>query len=122
MWEWVHNNWWILAAVVAYLLERIPELSGAWRRRAFHMVDTIERYHRIAGKDSPAGEVLSTLKTMIGEATPECDKAGMSDLIAAAGDDKHERSNVRKVAGGVVRLLPLVSRVAGLIRGIRCKK
>lgn len=110
MLDFLQDNWIAILLVALYVVERAPEVSKAWKRRSRVMVEAIERYSRIVDKDSPAGEAISTLKHMIEDATPPKDRAPIADLIADAGDDKHERSGIRKVTDGVVRLLPLLSR------------
>lgn len=111
MWTWLDNNLhWILPLVIGYVVERVPELSAAWKRRAMIFVDSIERASRIYDKDSPQFEAIADLKRMIAAGTPTSDRAPIGDLIAEAGDDKHARSIGRKVASGVVHLLPLLSR------------
>ena len=111
MWTWIEANlYWIVPTILAWVAERVHATTPEWKRRCATVVDAVERAGRIYPKDSPEGQAIADLKRMVGTFMLPKDRAPVGDLIAEAGDDKHGRSTGRKVAAGVLQLLPFVSR------------
>jgi hypothetical protein len=81
MGEWFADNWYVVLLLVIYLIERSPEVLKSLKEHAAN---------KAAAREADK---------LIGGADPE------------AEDHKQSRSRARKVARGVLHLLPFISRI-----------